>query len=297
MALTDNMRGAGLMVVSMAAFTFNDTVMKTLSGEVPLMQAIFLRGVLTTLWLYLLGRAVGGLRFGLARRDWGVIAVRSLCEGAATFLFLTALFHAPIANVTAILQSLPLTVALAAALFLGEPLGWRRIVAIAVGFIGVLIIVRPGAEGFSIWSLYALAAVGFVTIRDLSVRRLSAGVPSLTVALVGAGSITLAAGLASTMEPWVPLTPGRLAPVALASLFILAGYLSSVMTMRQGEIGFVAPFRYTSILWALLLGWLVFGDWPDALTLLGAAIVVAMGLFTLWRERQLRRKACEAAPV
>jgi len=288
MALSDNMRGAGLMMVAMAAFTLNDTAMKSLSGEVPLFQAIFLRGALTSLWLALLGRAMGGLKFRLSRRDWGAISLRTFCEGAATFLFLTALFHAPIANVTAILQSLPLTVALGAALFLREPLGWRRVIAILVGLIGVLIIVRPGAAGFTVWSLYALAAVGFVTIRDLSVRRLSSHAPSLTVALVGAASITLAAGAVSLFQGWVPLSLGQGARLALASLFILVGYLSSVMTMRQGEIGFIAPFRYTGILWALLLGWLVFDDWPDNLTLLGAAIVVAMGLFTLWRERKTR---------
>ncbi len=294
MALSDNMRGAGLMMIAMAAFTLNDTAMKTLSGEVPLFQAIFLRGVLTTLWLYMLGRAMGGLKFRLSRRDWGAISLRTFCEGAATFLFLTALFNAPIANITAILQALPLTVALGAALFLGEPLGWRRIIAILVGFAGVLIIVRPGAEGITVWSLYALAAVGFVTIRDLSVRRMSSHVPSLTVALVGAASITVAAGLISLYSGWVALGGGQVARLALASLFILAGYLSSVMTMRQGEIGFVAPFRYTGILWALVLGWVVFGDWPDNLTLLGAAIIVLMGLFTLWRERKSRLapKAC-----
>ncbi len=291
MALTDNMRGAGLMMIAMAAFTLNDTVMKTLSGEVPLMQAIFLRGALTTLLLLALGRVMGGLRFRLARRDWGAIALRTFCEGAATFLFLTALFHAPIANVTAILQSLPLTVALASALFLGEPLGWRRVVAILVGFAGVLIIVRPGGDGFTIWSLYALAAVGFVTIRDLSVRRMSVSVPSLTVALVGAASITAVAGVVTLATGWQPVAPARIATLALASVFILAGYLSSVMTMRQGEIGFVAPFRYTGILWALILGWLVFAEWPDNLTLLGAAIVVAMGLFTLWREGKRRAAA------
>ncbi len=291
MALTDNMRGAGLMMVAMAAFTFNDTAMKTLAGDVPLFQAIFLRGLLTTLWLLLLGRAMGGLKFNLSRRDWGAVAVRSLCEGAATYLFLTALFHSPIANVTAILQSLPLTVALAAALFLREPLGWRRIIAILIGLAGVLLIVRPGGDGFNTYSLYALAAVGFVTIRDLSVRRLSAEVPSLTVALVGAASITLAAGLASAGAGWAAIDLRAASMIVLASLFILAGYLSSVMTMRQGEIGFIAPFRYTGILWALLLGWLVFGEWPDQLTLIGAAIVVAMGAFTLYREQQLKRRA------
>ncbi len=286
MTLTDNMRGAGLMIIAMAAFTFNDTAMKSLANDVPMFQAIFLRGLLTTLWLVLLGCAIGGLRFRLSSRDWWAIALRTFCEGAATFLFLTALFNMPIANATAILQSLPLTVALAAALFLREPLGWRRVIAILIGLAGVLLIVRPGGEGFNSWSLYALAAVGFVTIRDLVVRRLSPEVPSLIVALAGAAAITLAAGLASGLSGWVPLGPREGGTIVIASLFILVGYLASVMTMRQGEISFIAPLRYTGILWALLLGWLVFGEWPDSLTFAGVGIVVATGIFTLYRERR-----------
>lgn len=206
--------------------------------------------------------------------------------------FLTALFHSPIANVTAILQSLPLTVALAAALFLGEPLGWRRIIAILIGLAGVLLIVRPGGDGFNAWSVYALIAVVFVTIRDLTVRKMSADVPSMTVAFVTAAAITVAGGLASLQTEWVAVSLLSGGLLLTASLFILIGYIASVMTMRQGEIGFIAPFRYTGILWALLLGWMVFGEWPDDLTLIEAAIVVLMGMFTLYRERQAHLSRC-----
>lgn len=290
----DNLKGAGLMMASMAAFTFNDVCMKALSGQIPLFQAIFLRGLLTCLLIWVVGRRMGAIRLALPRRDWGLIGLRSAAEIGATFFFLTALFHMPIANVTAILQALPLTVALAAALFFREPLGWRRLVAIGVGFGGVMLIVRPGAEGFSIYSLYALAAVGFVTLRDLTARRLSPGVPSITVALITAMVITVAGGLASTMQGWAPVDGRALGLISLAAGFILVGYLASVAVMRVGEIGFIAPFRYTGLIWALLLGFVVFGDWPAPLTLMGAAIVVAMGLFTLYRERQLRRKAQRA---
>jgi len=205
MALTDNMRGAGLMMVSMAAFTFNDVCMKALAGEVPLFQAIFLRGILSTLLLFFAGRAMGVIRMRLPRRDWGLITLRTIAEIGATGFFLTALFHMPIANITAILQALPLTVALAAALFLREPLGWRRVVAILVGLAGVLLIVRPGAEGFNTYSFYALAAVGFVTIRDLSVRRMSTHVPSFTIALISSAAVAIAFGLASAGGEWVPV--------------------------------------------------------------------------------------------
>lgn len=292
MALSDNIRGASLMMASMAAFTFNDVCIKAVAGDLPLMQAIFLRGVITSVLIFLLGRAMGAIRLDLPRRDWGLIGLRTLAEIGATFFFLTALFHMPIANVTAILQALPLTVALAAALFLGEPLGWRRLTAILVGLCGVILIVRPGAEGFSVYSLYALAAVGFVTLRDLTVRRLSPAVPSITVALCAAVAIMTAAGLVVLATGnWAPVTARSGGLLALAALFIIGGYLFSVMTMRRGEIGFIAPFRYTGLLWALLLGLLVFGEWPDALTLAGAGIVVATGIFTLYRERRARRRA------
>ena len=292
-----NMRGAALMTASMAGYTFNDICMKALAGQVPLFQAVFLRGIFASLFIYLLARHLGALRFDLPRRDWGLIVVRTLGELGATYCFLVALFNMPIANVTAILQALPLTVALAAALFLGEPLGWRRLGAILAGFAGVMLIVQPGGDGFTVWSLYALVAVAFITMRDLAARRLSRDTPSLTVSLIAAIGICLAGGVASMTEVWAPIGLREGAILLLAALFILGGYLASVAVMRVGEIGFVAPFRYTGLLWALVLGWLFFGDWPDALTLAGAGVVVAMGLFTLFRERQLaqRRKASKAA--
>lgn len=286
------------MVVAMATFTFNDTAIKSLEGSLPLAQTILLRGLATSLLMVLVAARMGALRFSLPRRDWGRIALRSLADLGATFLFLGALFHMPLANLTAILQALPLTVALGAALVYREPLGWRRLVAISIGFGGVLLIVRPGAEGFNTYALWGLGAVVFVTIRDLAARRLTPGTPSITVALVGSVLITAAAAVAvATGEGWQPVTAPVAGRIALASVFILVGYLASVAVMRVGEIGFVAPFRYTGLIWALLLGWLVFGDWPDRLTLAGAAIVVVTGLFTLYRERALARRAAASADV
>lgn len=285
------MRGAALMTLSMAGYTFNDVCMKLLAPDMPLFQAVFLRGIFASIFIFLLARRMGAVRLRLPRRDWGLIALRTVGELGATYCFLIALFNMPIANVTAILQAVPLILALAAALFLREPLGWRRLGAILIGFAGVMLIVQPGGEGFTVWSSYALIAILFITLRDLSARRLSPDTPSLMVSLIAAIAICLGAGLASTTEVWAPVTLQTGGLLVLAALFILMGYLASVAVMRVGDIGFTAPFRYTGLLWALVLGWLVFGDWPDALTLLGAAIVVATGLFTLFRERQLARRA------
>ena len=290
MQISDNMRGAGLMAGSMVAFTVNDAFMKGLSGDIPLFQALFLRGLGTVAVLVALAIITGQFWFGYSRKDWVLIGLRSTAEIGGTVFFLTALFHMPIANVTAVLQVLPLTVSLAGALFLGEVLGWRRLMAILVGFVGVFLIVRPGGEGFTIYSIYALGAVACVTLRDLVVRRMSRKVPSIMVGLMAAISVTLSGAFVTATQSWVPVDGTTTLQLAGAMVFIVFGYIFSVAAMRTGEIGFVAPFRYSGLLAALIIGWAVFGDWPVPLTLIGAGIVVATGLFTLYRERSLSLK-------
>ncbi|MEL6433129.1 MAG: DMT family transporter, partial [Pseudomonadota bacterium] len=199
-----------------------------------------------------------------------------------------ALFNMPIANVTAILQALPLTITLAAAVFLGEPVGWRRMTAIFIGLIGVLLIIRPGAADFNAYSLYAIAAVISVTVRDLATRKLSSSVPSVLVVFANALFITLVFGALSMASPWSPVTSQIFGLTIAAAVLMVAAYLFSIMVMRVGEISFVAPFRYTGLLWAMLLGLVIFDEWPDAVTLAGATTVVASGLFTLYRDARSR---------
>ncbi|MEO0502096.1 MAG: DMT family transporter [Pseudomonadota bacterium] len=288
--MSPNTFGALLMMASMACFTFNDVLIKLTDGAVPLGQLLFLRGALSVVLILIFARWLGRIDLRLSGADWRRVAVRSAAEVGAAYFFISALLNMPIANVTAILQALPLTVAVAAALVFGEPLGWRRMVAIGVGFVGVVLIVRPGAEGFSVWSLYALGAVASVTVRDLATRRLSASVPTMSVTLMAALTMTSFFGLFSVGESWAALDLRLTSLIVGAAFLIIGAYWFSVQVMRQGDIGFIAPFRYTGLVFALILGLLVFGDWPDLLTLLGAGIVVATGLFTLWRERQLSRR-------
>ena len=285
--MTGNQLGALLMMGSMAGFTINDTLVKTVGDTMPLSQILTLRGVVATLLIFVLARRLGALRWQFPRRDWGLVVARSLAELVSTYLFLTALMVTPIANLTAILQGLPLTITLGAAVFFGEPIGWRRMSAILVGFCGILLIVRPGVDGFGEGTLYALGAVIGITARDLLTRRMSSEVPSMVVTLLASLTVLVFGAVASTQVIWQPVTLNSLTILTGAAAFIFVGYLCSVMTMRVGDVAFISPFRYTGLLWALLLGWLVFGDWPDGLTLLGACIVVATGLFTLYRERRL----------
>ncbi|QEE34524.1 DMT family transporter [Octadecabacter sp. SW4] len=287
-ALSDNMRAAILMMLSMSAFTVNDALMKAASDEVPFFQAIALRGLMITAVLIVVALIWGNFTLRAAKRDWGLVALRTAAEAIGTLFFLTALFKMPIANLSAILQALPLTVTLAAALFLREPVGWRRLTAILIGFVGVILIVQPGTDGFSIYSVLGIAAVIAVTVRDLAARKLTATVPSILVALVAAVGVTALALVAGTGEIWVMPSAKAALQLAAAAGCLAVGYIAAVTAMRGGDIGFVAPFRYTSLLVALILGLVFFGEWPNWLTLLGALIVVGTGLFTLYRERSVK---------
>ncbi|MBS0123848.1 DMT family transporter [Thetidibacter halocola] len=292
--MSDNSRGALLMIASMSAFTFGDLCVKGLGGHLPLSQILTIRGLVATTFILLLAWRMGALRWQIPRRDAGLVALRAVAEIGAALFFFYALFNMPIANVSALLQMLPLTITLGSALFFREPVGWRRWLAIGVGFCGMLLIVRPGTEGFNIFSLSALASVACVTVRDLTTRRISAAVPSLTVTLGSSAGVMLFAAVWSLFQDWQPIEPRSGMLLAGASLFIIGGYIFSVLVMRVGEVGFVAPFRYTSLVLALLLGYVFFGEWPKPIALTGAAIIMATGLFTLWREMQLKRRQAKA---
>ncbi|MBE9640649.1 DMT family transporter [Salipiger mangrovisoli] len=287
--LSENARGMLLMIGNMAAFTFSDACVKAIGAALPLSQILVLRGLVASLFIAWLALRLGAFRHRPAPRDAALMLLRGTAECASAYLFLTALRNMPLANATALLQMVPLTVTLGSAVFFGEPVGWRRWLAIAGGFCGMLLIVRPGTEGFNAFSVYALLAVAAVTLRDLTTRRLSAALPSMQVTLSSSVLVMLFAAASSLSEDWQPLDARLLALMLGTSVLIVAGYTFSVMVMRIGEVGFIAPFRYTGLIWALLLGLVVWGELPQPTTLLGAAVIVAMGSFTLWRERQLRR--------
>lgn len=283
------MRGAALMTAAMAGFTFNDACMKAATETMPLMQAIVLRGLLTILGLIVIGLHGRSLTLRLSRTDMRRLGLRTIGEVASTLTFLIALTHMPLANLSAVMQSLPLMVTLAAAFFLGDRIGWRRMTAILVGLAGVLIIIRPGTEGFDRWSLLGVAAVLGVVLRDMATRAMSHKLPTVTVAFFAATSVTITSAIWSVFEGWMPIGAREAMLVAGAAGFIILGYLTGVMAMRVGDIGTVAPFRYTGLIVAIVLGWLVFGQLPDFWTLVGAMIVVATGIYTFHRERRIAR--------
>jgi drug/metabolite transporter (DMT)-like permease len=285
MPKTANARAALFMMLSMAAFTFNDATSKWLTTELGVGQIMLLRGLVACLLLALLA-SWQGVFMGWRTMLHPAVIARSLMEVLGTVTFLFALPFLPLSNASAIYQALPLAVTLGAALFLNEPVGWRRWLAIIVGFGGVMLIVRPGLEGFTIYSVIIVVSVFFSAIRDLLTRKMPPDVPTFLVAFAASIGVTITGGILVPFQGGlVPVTSSELIGIIAAAVFLLTGYSTLIVAMRSGEVSFVAPFRYTALIVAITVGYFAFNEHPDALMLTGAAIVVASGIYTFYRER------------
>lgn len=289
-SFAENLRGAGFIAASMFGFACNDALMKLIAPDLGLFPSILIRGLMASALIAILAWRFGALARLPARADAPWLAVRAAAEVGATLCYLLALMRLPLAEVSAIAQTMPLALTLACALFLGERVGWRRWAAIGAGFAGVLLIVRPGGAAFDPAALYAVVGVALFVVRDLATRKLSAATPSLLVTLFTAGSVTLMGGVgAAAAGVWPAPSWAEVGGLAAAAGLVLTGYYFSIAGMRTGDIGFSAPFRYTVLLWATILGWLIFADVPDALSWAGMAVITGAGLYAFRRERKLAR--------
>lgn len=286
MALSDNIKGALTMTIAMAGFGFNDMLVKTATKTLATGEIILIRGTMSTALIFLLALHTGALR-PLKTVMHPLLALRVLMEVTATFTYIYALGQLPLANAGAILQFLPLAVTLGAAIFLGEPVGWRRWGAILAGFMGVLLIIKPGPDGFSLASFLALGCVFAAAARDIATKRLPQGIPTVFVTLMTSLAVTVGAGIfIQPLGGWHTPSATDITLLALAAICLMIGYLALISSMRTGEISFIAPFRYTYMIWALALSFTVFGDLPDVFMLAGCAIVVASGIYTFYRENR-----------
>ncbi len=281
----------------MAGFAGNDTLIKFVSASMNMGQVMLIRGIFATALIMLLAWWHGALA-NPRQLLHPMVVLRSIGEAFATITFLVALSHIPLATTSAVMQALPLAVTMGAALVFGEYVGWRRWLAIAVGFAGVMIIVRPGTDGFNAYAVWALVSVFACTIRDLATKRLPPTIPSLLVSTVTAVLVTFCGiALVGPMGGWRPVSGESLGLLAVAAVLLLFGYQFIIKAMRSADISYVAPFRYTALLWSILLGFLVFGDVPDGLMILGSTIIIGSGLYTLYRERVVGRSLPAAASV
>lgn len=287
----DNLRGSLMMVAAMAGFAIEDAVIKHLAGSLPVGQIMVLIGLGGALVFGLIAHRQGYSLF-VPEFARGAVLLRNLSEMVGAAAFVTAIVLAPLAAVTAILQAMPLAVTLGAALFLGEPVGWRRWSAILIGFAGVLLIIRPGSAAFDPASLLAVVAVFALSARDLATRRVAVQVHSLQLSGWGFGMIVPAGVLLMLIAGTAPVVPALTDwgwIVAALSAGILA-YAALVSATRLGDIAVTTPFRYSRLIFAMVIGLVIFGEIPDAMTLAGSALVVGAGLYTLWRQMLLQRR-------
>jgi drug/metabolite transporter (DMT)-like permease len=289
--LTPNQRGILLMTGGMAGFAIEDTFIKLMAAHLPTGQIL--------LGLGLMGALVfGSIAARRGMRVWSrellhpAVLGRNLSEMLGTFGFILAIALSPLTTATAIFQATPLAVTMGAALFLGEKVGWRRWTAIGVGFLGVMIVVRPGSEAFVPASLLAVLAVVGLGARDLFTRRIPKTIDSMLLVAWGFSVVGLL-GLGLLL-----VTGGAVLPTGPEGLYFIGAFVAGAVgywmlteAMRAGEISVITPFRYSRLLFALGFGIMVFGERPDLWTLLGAALIVGSGLYSLLRERARARTA------
>lgn len=283
------MLGIAAVIGAGAAMMVADALAKVAVAETALGQIIAARGVVACLILTAAGLLQGQIRWhrGIVSRP---VIVRIVAEAGAGISIVGAFGYMPIANATAILQMIPLVTTMAAAVLFAEQVGWRRWMAGIAGFVGVLLILQPGASGFTWWSLLAVTAMLCMSTRDLATSRIDRTVPTLLIGAVSAGAVAIAGAGLATVTGWVPYTPRSIVFLLASGLSLAAGFICLVVGMRNAEMSAVAPFRYFTLLWAILMGYFAWGEVPDALAWSGIGIVVAAGLYAFGRERALARQ-------
>ena len=286
--ISENTKGAFLISLAAACYVMSDIFMKFLSSEISMFQITFLRGLLVTFFLFSYCYISKASFFIREWKDRFVIAIRSILEVIMTYTFLAALFNMNVANANAILQLIPLMVLLGSFAFLRQSPKTHEWIAVLVGCLGAVIIIRPGALDFNFYTIHALVAVFCLAARDLLTVRLNKKIPSNIIAFYSALMLTLASFLLSKE----PVHFGDLSNslfILYTAIFVSIGYIASVAAMRFGDVTFVSPFRYTALLWAMAMGFIFFQEIPKFTTLLGGLIIILAGIYIFYKSKGNRK--------
>lgn len=288
---TDNLRAAAILALAMLVFAIEDALIKILATTLPVSEVLGL--------IALVGVVVfGGTLFARGERFWtrdllvSSVVLRNATEALASVAIVLALALTELSTTAAIMQATPLFLTLGAAIWLEEAVGWRRSVAIALGFLGVVLVLRPGLDGFEPASLWAVVAAAGFAVRDLVTRRVPTGMSSLQLSAAAFVALLVASVLMALILGERPVLPdGREAALALGcGVVTVTGYALLVTATRIGEASALAPVRYARLVFALILAMIVFGERLDVTTIAGAAIIVGSGGYTVWREARLGRR-------
>jgi drug/metabolite transporter (DMT)-like permease len=290
-----NRRGMFALMGAMAAFAINDMVMKLTAQHYPLGEVITVRGTIATLLVgaFLLGtRQISALRFMSP-----LVLSRTMFDGLAMVLFTTALIHMPLAELSAINLVSPLIITAAAVIFFHETVGWRRWTAIAIGFAGTLLMIKPTPGSFNAWALLGVATAFAGVARDMITRLLDPRIPSLMISFLAAFGSMLIGPVMGLTEEWRAMALPDVGMLAISAVFVASGHMLVVMAFRGGvDVAAIAPFRYTLLIWAGLCGYLAFGEVPDRFAIAGSILIVGSGLYALHREVVRHRNVAASVP-
>ena len=285
-----NMRGIVSLLAAQALFIGSDTVIKLAGEMMPPTEIMAVRGVMAVLLMgAFVAATIDAKRWRMAARP--IVVGRSTLEAFLAFLFVVALPHLPLGDITVIGQVTPLALTVLSAVVLGETVGWRRWLAIAIGFVGVLLVIQPSGEGVNVYAIIALFVAVLVAVRDIITRRLDHAIPTALVTFGATLSVCFAGFVGAPFEEWKPLTPYGFALLAASATLVSVANMFVVRAFRGVEVSVVSPFRYVAVVWAVLFGFLIWRDVPNALAIVGTLIIIASGLYTMRREAMRRRPA------
>ena len=285
----ENIRGILFMILAMAGFALEDLFIKLLSSRVPVSQILIILGFSGTAVLLIIAFLTHApiLHRDLLNRP---IIVRTFCELFAALFFTSAIALTPLSSVASILMTTPLMVTMGASIFFGEKIGWRRWTAIIIGFFGVLLILRPGFDSFMPASLLAVIATIFLAVRDLATRTMKFEISTTTVSIYA----FLAMGISGFIA--MPFFSTMVIPSSIEIVYLISatfvgviGYYAIVLATRNGDVSVISPFRYSRLVFAMLLSIIILSERPDLLTLSGASIIVISGIYTFIREGRLKQ--------
>jgi len=295
MTSQSNLRGIACVALAAGSFVANDSCMKLVMADAPPLQVLFMRGAAAVLWCFPLLLILGkGADVRHIFNRW--VALRAACEVVAVVSFVLALVHMPIADITAIYQLSPLLLVAATALIWGERIGPLRIVLIMAGIAGALLVAQPGGAAASPYAIFGFATALGAAARDVVTRQVPRDIPALVVTFAMLIIVMVAAGLATLLfETWVAPQPQHLALMAAAGVFLIGGHFFIYLAFRYAKAATLAPFYYSFTLWALLAGFVIFGNVPNGLAIAGIAMILAAGLTVALLDGKSRQAAAPEA--
>lgn len=278
-----NLRGITALLCGQALFVSSDSVIKLAGELMPATEIMAIRGLFAvTVMGAFVASTIDMARWRLLLKP--LVLMRASLEALLAFLFVIALPHMPLADITVLQQITPIVLTVLSAVMLRESVGWRRWLAVVVGFIGVALVIQPTGEGVNIYAISALLCAIFVAFRDIITRQLHDSIPTSVVTFGSTISVCLAGFAGAPLQEWQPLSLYGLGLLATSAVLVSTANMFVVRAFRNVDVSVVSPFRYAAVLWATLLGFIIWGHVPNALAIVGTVVIIATGLYTMHRE-------------